>query len=138
MPDLKMEMVTKYIYGGGPIIPGKIYPFVFITIACGAISGFHSLVASGTTPKMINKESDARMIGYGAMLMEGLVGIIALIAASSLFPCRLFCNKCFARKICKTRNGYCNARPTFKRSWRGIGWKNWRRSFACSWLRSNF
>ena len=85
-PDLKMPALTQFIHGGGPIIPGKLFPFVFITIACGAISGFHSLVASGTTPKMINKESDARMIGYGAMLMEGLVGIIALIAASSLFP----------------------------------------------------
>ena len=86
MPDLKMPMVTEFIHGGGPIIPGRIFPFVFVTIACGAISGFHALVSSGTTPKMLNKESDARMIGYGAMLMEGLVGIIALIAASSLFP----------------------------------------------------
>lgn len=101
MPDLKMEMVTKYIYGGGPIIPGKIYPFVFITIACGAISGFHSLVASGTTPKMINKESDARMIGYGAMLMEGLVGIIALIAASSLFPADYFAINVSPEKFAK-------------------------------------
>jgi carbon starvation protein len=86
MPDIRMPPVTEFIHGGGPIVPGKIFPFVFITIACGAISGFHSLVASGTTPKMINRETDARMIGYGAMLIEGLVGIIALIAASSLFP----------------------------------------------------
>ncbi len=85
-PDLKMPAVTEFVHGGGPIIPGKMFPFVFITIACGAISGFHSLVSSGTTPKMLNKESEARMIGYGAMLMEGLVGIIALIASSSLFP----------------------------------------------------
>lgn len=85
-PELKMPAITEFIHGGGPIIPGKIYPFVFITIACGAISGFHALVSSGTTPKMLNKESDARIIGYGAMLMEGLVGVIALIAASSLFP----------------------------------------------------
>jgi len=85
-PDLKMPAFTEYIHGGGPIIPGKIFPFVFITIACGAISGFHSLVSSGTTPKMLAKESDARVIGYGAMLMEGLVGIVALIASSSLFP----------------------------------------------------
>jgi carbon starvation protein len=83
-PDLKMPAVTEYIHGGGPIISGKIFPFLFITIACGAISGFHSLVSSGTTPKMINKESDARFIGYGAMLMEGLVGVVALIAACSL------------------------------------------------------
>ncbi|MBI5022525.1 MAG: carbon starvation protein A [Ignavibacteriales bacterium] len=85
-PDLKMPALTEFANGGGPIIPGKLFPFLFITIACGAISGFHSLVASGTTPKMINKESDTRMIGYGAMLMEGLVGVIALIAACSLHP----------------------------------------------------
>ena len=83
-PVLKMPAVTVFTSGGGPIIPGKLFPFLFVTIACGAISGFHALVASGTTPKMINKESDARMIGYGAMLMEGIVGIIALIAACSL------------------------------------------------------
>ena len=86
MPEIKMPMITEFVNGNGPIISGKIFPFVFITIACGAISGFHGLVASGTTPKMINKESDARLIGYGAMLMEGLVGIIALIAAASLIP----------------------------------------------------
>ncbi len=85
-PTLNMPPVTKFVEGGGPIIPGKIYPFVFITIACGAISGFHSLVSSGTTPKMISKESDARMIGYGSMLMEGVVGVVALIAATSLLP----------------------------------------------------
>ena len=85
-PHLKMDAVTQYVHGGGPIIPGKVYPFMFITIACGAISGFHSLVSSGTTPKMLNKETDARMIGYGSMLLEGLVGIVALIAACSLFP----------------------------------------------------
>src|SRR5215211_2334401 len=85
-PTLNMPPVTKFIAGGGPIIPGKIYPFVFITIACGAISGFHSLVSSGTTPKMLNKETDARMIGYGSMLMEGVVGVVALIAATSLLP----------------------------------------------------
>jgi carbon starvation protein len=78
--------LTPFTAGGGPVIPGKLYPFVFITIACGAISGFHSLIASGTTPKMIAKETDARMIGYGAMLMEGVVGVVALIAATSLFP----------------------------------------------------
>ena len=59
-PDLRMPAVTEFVGGGGPIIPGKVYPFVFITIACGAISGFHSLVSSGTTPKMLSKESDAR------------------------------------------------------------------------------
>src|SRR5690606_7220838 len=65
-------------------VPGKLFPFVFITIACGAISGFHGLIASGTTPKMVGKESDTRMIGYGAMLMEGIVGVVELVAASSL------------------------------------------------------
>jgi len=85
-PDLHMPAFTQFVASGGPVIPGKIYPFVFITIACGAISGFHALISSGTTPKMIAKESDARMIGYGAMLMEGVVGIVALVAASALFP----------------------------------------------------
>jgi carbon starvation protein len=85
-PDLKMPAITQYISGGGPIFAGKLFPFLFVTIACGAISGFHALVASGTTPKMLNKESDARFIGYGAMLMEGLVGVVALIAACSLHP----------------------------------------------------
>jgi carbon starvation protein len=85
-PTLHMPAVTPFVSGGGPIVPGKVYPFVFITIACGAISGFHALVSSGTTPKMIAKETDARMIGYGSMLMEGVVGVVALIAATSLFP----------------------------------------------------
>ncbi len=81
-----MPAFTPFTAGGGPVIPGKLYPFVFITIACGAISGFHALISSGTTPKMIAKETDARMIGYGSMLMEGVVGVVALIAATSLFP----------------------------------------------------
>jgi carbon starvation protein len=85
-PTLHMPAVTPFVNGGGPIVPGKVYPFVFITIACGAISGFHALISSGTTPKMIAKETDARMIGYGSMLMEGVVGVVALIAATSLFP----------------------------------------------------
>ena len=85
-PNLHMPAITPFVSGGGPIVPGKVYPFVFITIACGAISGFHALISSGTTPKMIAKETDARMIGYGSMLMEGVVGVVALIAATSLFP----------------------------------------------------
>ncbi|MBI3817823.1 MAG: carbon starvation protein A [Planctomycetes bacterium] len=86
-PRLEAPAISQFAASGdGPIFPGKLFPFVFITIACGAISGFHSLVASGTTPKMINKESDCRMIGYGAMLMEGLVGVTALVAAASLAP----------------------------------------------------
>src|ERR671918_88013 len=85
-PNLNMPPLTPFTAGGGPVIPGKLYPFVFITIACGAISGFHALISSGTTPKMIAKETDTRMIGYGSMLMEGVVGVVALIAAASLFP----------------------------------------------------
>lgn len=83
-PVIQMPGVTPFIHGGGPIIKGPLFPFVFITIACGAISGFHALVASGTTPKMVNREGDCRAIGYGAMLMEGLVGITALIAACAM------------------------------------------------------
>jgi carbon starvation protein len=85
-PVLKIPAITDFAGGGGPIIPGPMFPFVFITIACGAISGFHGLIGSGTTPKMIDKESDIRPIGYGAMLIEGLVGVLALIAASALSP----------------------------------------------------
>jgi len=85
-PQLQFPAVTPYIHGGGPVIPGKLFPFLFITIACGAISGFHALVATGTTPKLIDKETDARFIGYGAMLAESLVGVLALIAACSLAP----------------------------------------------------
>lgn len=83
-PTIQMPGVTQWVHGGGPIVKGPLFPFVFITIACGAISGFHSLVASGTTPKMVDKETDCRAIGYGAMLMEGLVGITALIAACAM------------------------------------------------------
>jgi carbon starvation protein len=85
-PPIHQPMFSVYVHGGGPIIPGKVFPFVFITIACGAISGFHALIGSGTTPKMIDNELDIRPIGYGAMLMEGLVGITALVACSSLYP----------------------------------------------------
>src|SRR5919202_1885712 len=85
-PDLNMPAWTPFVAGGGPVIPGKVYPFVFITIACGAISGFHALISSGTTPKMIQRETDARFIGYGGMLVEGGVGGVAFFAATSLFP----------------------------------------------------
>jgi carbon starvation protein len=85
-PEIHAPALSQYVGGGGPIIPGPLFPFVFITIACGAISGFHGLISSGTTPKMINKESDIRPIGYGGMLCEGLVGVMALIAATSLHP----------------------------------------------------
>lgn len=85
-PDIRFPAFTEFVHGGGPIIKGKLFPFLFVTIACGSISGFHSLVSSGTTPKMLNKESDARFIGYGAMIAESLVAILSLIAACSLFP----------------------------------------------------
>jgi carbon starvation protein len=89
-PVLQMPATTQYVAGGGPIIPGPLFPFVFITIACGAISGFHALISSGTTPKMVDKESDIRPIGYGAMLFEGLVGVMAIIAATALHPADYF------------------------------------------------
>jgi carbon starvation protein len=85
-PVLQMPAISTFAAGGGPIIPGPLFPFAFITIACGAISGFHALISSGTTPKMIDRESDIRPIGYGAMLIEGLVGVISLIAATAMFP----------------------------------------------------
>src|SRR6202167_2379714 len=85
-PNIKFPNFTPFVHGGGPIIKGSLFPFLFVTIACGAISGFHSLVSSGTTPKMLDKESDARFIGYGAMICESLVGLLALIAACSLHP----------------------------------------------------
>jgi carbon starvation protein len=86
LPPLRMPALTPFVSGTGPVFAGKLFPFAFITIACGAISGFHALVSSGTTPKMLSRESDARMIGYGGMLMESFVGVMALIAASILDP----------------------------------------------------
>jgi carbon starvation protein len=85
-PVLPSPPVNQEFRAGGPTFPGHLFPFVFICIMCGSISGFHALVASGTTPKMVDKESQVRMIGYGGMLMEGLVGIVALLAAASLDP----------------------------------------------------
>jgi len=89
-PRLQMPAISAYAHGGGPLFPGSLFPFVFITIACGAISGFHSLIASGTTPKMIDRERDILPVAYGAMLFEGFVGVIALIAACSLHPADYF------------------------------------------------
>jgi carbon starvation protein len=85
-PEIHMPPLTKFIDGSGPVFAGKIFPFCFITIACGAISGFHSLISSGTTPKMILRESQARMIGYGAMLLESFVGVMAMVAACAMTP----------------------------------------------------
>jgi carbon starvation protein len=89
-PRLQMPAFTPFVHGGGPVIPGTLFPFVFITIACGAISGFHSLIASGTTPKMIDRERHILPISYGAMVLEGFVGVIALIAACALHPADYF------------------------------------------------
>ena len=85
-PDLKMPAVTPFIDGSGPLWKGALFPFLFITIACGAVSGFHALIASGTTPKLLANENDARFIGYGAMLMESFVAMMALVAASVIEP----------------------------------------------------
>jgi carbon starvation protein len=85
-PDIHMPAVTQFTDGTGPIFGGKLFPFVFITIACGAISGFHALIASGTTPKLLSNERDIRMIGYGGMLLESFVAIMAMIAATVLEP----------------------------------------------------
>jgi carbon starvation protein len=85
-PELKAPAFSAFVDGGGPIIAGSLFPFVFITIACGAISGFHVLISTGTTSKMVDRETDIRPIGYGAMLVEGVVGVIAIITAASLDP----------------------------------------------------
>ncbi len=85
-PEIKMPALTQFIDGSGPIFGGALFPFVFITIACGAISGFHSLISSGTTPKLLSNEADSRLIGYGAMMVESFVAIMAIIAASVLDP----------------------------------------------------
>ena len=86
LPPLRMPALTQFVDGSGPVFAGKLFPFAFITIACGAISGFHALVSSGTTPKMIRREADAPLIGYGGMLMESFVAIMALCAATALDP----------------------------------------------------
>lgn len=85
-PHVLMPPLTRFVDGNGPVFAGKIFPFCFITIACGAISGFHSLISSGTTPKMIQRETQARFIGYGAMLMESFVGVMAMVAACAMTP----------------------------------------------------
>ena len=85
-PDLEMPALTKFVDGSGPVWAGSLFPFLFITIACGAVSGFHALIASGTTPKMVENESQIPMIGYGAMLTESFVAIMAMIGASVLQP----------------------------------------------------
>jgi len=90
LPQTRLPALTRFVDGTGPVFAGKVFPFAFITIACGAISGFHALVASGTTPKMVTHESEARLIGYGGMLMESFVGLMAIIAAATLDPAVYF------------------------------------------------
>ena len=85
-PDIMMHMFTPFDQGGGPVINGPVLPFIFITIACGAISGFHAIIGTGTTPKMIGNEREILFVGYGAMLTEGFVAIMALIAACTMMP----------------------------------------------------
>jgi carbon starvation protein len=85
-PQLQMPAVSRFVDGTGPVFQGQLFPFLFITIACGAVSGWHSIIASGTTPKLLANEGEARMVGYGGMLMEAFVAVMALIAASSLHP----------------------------------------------------
>jgi len=89
-PPLHMPAITPFIHGGGFVVPGPVFPFVFITIACGAISGFHSVIASGTTPKLLGREKDIRLVGYGAMVVEMLVALMAIIAACALQPGEYF------------------------------------------------
>ena len=120
-PRLHMPALTPYIHGGGPVFPGTLFPYVFITIACGAISGFHSLIASGTTPKMVDRERDILPISYGAMVLEGFVGVVALIAACALQPADYFAinsrPEVFAKLGMAVQNSIAS-KPRSARPWR--------------------
>ncbi|MDR2338689.1 MAG: carbon starvation protein A [Deltaproteobacteria bacterium] len=100
-PTLLMDPVTRFVSGGGPNIPGPVFPFLFITIACGALSGFHAIIGTGATPKILANEEDILFVGYGAMLTEGFVAIVALVAASCLIPADYFAITAEAQKFAK-------------------------------------
>ncbi|WP_367971786.1 carbon starvation CstA family protein, partial [Helicobacter acinonychis] len=85
-PPLQIPKITPFVDGSGPVFAGSVFPFLFITVACGTISGFHALISSGTTPKILAKESDARLVGYGSMVMESIVALMALVCAGILHP----------------------------------------------------
>ncbi|MDR2353722.1 MAG: carbon starvation protein A [Deltaproteobacteria bacterium] len=100
-PPILMDPLTNFIYGGGPNVPGALFPFLFITIACGALSGFHAIIGTGTTPKMLANEEDILFVGFGAMLTEGFVAIMALVAAATLIPADYFAITASAENFAK-------------------------------------
>ncbi len=129
-PNIQFPAVTQFIHGGGPIIKGKLFPFLFVTIACGAISGFHSLVSSGTTPKMLWKETDARFIGYGAMMCEGMVARAGTDRRVLHVPRRLFRHQHRSGGVCQAGNAHRESRHVLSGSRRETCRPDRRRSFA--------